>query len=213
MSTGLRATPLLKAAPEANQLADRLDGGDWRGIEIALMPHDVASEEALARAVAATRDVGVHLHQLAITAEAPVGWPSGAFVRVDRLDDEAQAGIERSASFAAEVGSPVLTIHLFAPQSPEEFRERWRAGLDEEEVERFLAFYAQACRSRGVTPLIENVPPVLRMRTGGVYLSPVGGHWRDLLEWRQRVPELGFTLDTSHAALFKSFAASYPTLF
>src|ERR671931_1462409 len=163
MSTGLRATPLLKAAPEANQLADRLDGGDWRGIEIALMPHDVASEEALARAVAATRDVGVHLHHLAVTAEAPVSWPSGAPVRVDRLDDEARAGIERSAEFAAQVGSRVLTIHLFAPLSPQEFREG--GPPDEAEVERFLRFYANACAERHVVPLIENVPPVLRMRT------------------------------------------------
>jgi nucleoside-diphosphate-sugar epimerase len=51
------------------------------------------------------------------------------------------------------------------------------------------------------------------MRTGGVFLSQVGGHWRDLLEWRKRVPELGFTFDTSHAALFRSFAAAYPSLF
>ena len=68
-------------------------------------------------------------------------------------------------------------------------------------------------RGRGVTPLIENVPPILRMRTGGVFLSPIGGHWRDLLDWRARVPELGFTFDTSHAALFRSFAAAYPSLF
>ena len=51
------------------------------------------------------------------------------------------------------------------------------------------------------------------MRTGGVFLSQIGGHWRDLLEWRERVPELGFTFDTSHAALFRSFAAAYPSLF
>ena len=52
---------------------------------------------------------------VAVTAESPVAWPSGAFVRVDRLDDEARAGIDRSARFAAEIGSPVLTIHLFVP--------------------------------------------------------------------------------------------------
>jgi nucleoside-diphosphate-sugar epimerase len=63
-----------------------------------------------------------------------------------------------------------------------------------------------------VTPLIENVPPVLRMRTGGVFLSPIGGHWRDLLEWSARVPGLELTLDTSHAALFKAFAGAYPGL-
>src|SRR3954466_3216796 len=147
MSTGSKAIPLLKAAPEPKQLADRLDGGDWRGIEIALMPPDVASDEAISRAAEATRAAA---SGLVVTAEAPVAWPSGAFVRVDRLDDEARAGIGRSADFAAGIGSPVLTIHLFPPQSPDEFREAWHRGVDEEEVERFLRFYAEACLERGV---------------------------------------------------------------
>ena len=206
-----RPIPMLKSAPEPDQLADRLNGGDWKGIEIALMPADVADEDALERAVRTVSDVGVHLHQLAITAEAPVAWPSGAFVRVDRLDEEARTGIERSAEFAARVGSPVLTIHLFIPLSPDEFRAS--VAVDADAVEEFLGFYADACVQRGVDPLIENVPPVLRMRTGGVYLSPIGGHWRDLLDWRERVPELRFTIDTSHAALFRSFATVYPGLF
>ncbi|HEX2436014.1 MAG TPA: polysaccharide biosynthesis protein, partial [Solirubrobacterales bacterium] len=81
------------------------------------------------------------------------------------------------------------------------------------EIEAFLRFYADTCLAHGVKPLIENVPPVLRMRVGGVFLSPIGGHWRDLQKWRQRVPELGFTIDISHAALFRSFAATYPTPF
>src|SRR5438874_1188461 len=208
MSTGSKAIPLLKSAAEPDQLADRLDGGDWKGIEIALMPQHLADDSALARAVEATRDV---VAGMVVTAEAPVAWPSGAFVRVDRLDDEARAGIERSAEFAAQVGSPVLTIHLFVPLSPDEFRSS--DAVDAAAVEEFLGFYAYACLRRGVAPLIENVPPVLRMRTGGVFLSPLGGHWRDLVEWRERVPELGFTIDTSHAALFRSFATVYPGLF
>src|SRR5215211_2079861 len=209
MSNGSAAIPLLKAAPEPEQIANRLEDGPWRGIELCLAPKHVASDEAVAAAVAHARAAD----GLAITAEAPVAWPSGAFVRVDRLDDEAKVGVERSAQFAAGIGSRVLTIHLFTPQSPDEFRDAWQRGIDEDEVERFLRFYAEACGSRGVKPLIENVPPVLRMRTGGVYLSPVGGHWRDLLAWRERVPELGFTLDTSHAALFRNFTAAYPTPF
>src|SRR5213078_292454 len=208
MSTGSKVIPLLKSAPEPDQLADRLDGGDWKGIEIALMPQHLADDGALARAVEATRDV---VAGMIVTAEAPVAWPSGAFVRVDRLDDEARAGIERSARFAAGVGSPVLTIHLFIPMYPAEYRAH--AAVDEDAVLAFLRYYADVCVAHGVTPLIENVPPVLRMRTGGVFLSPVGGHWEDLLAWRARVPELGFTIDTSHAALFRSFAAAYPSLF
>ena len=191
MSTGFASTPLLKAAPEREQLADRLDEGGWRGIEIALMPHHIADDDALALAATVTQQA---TEGLVVTAEAPVAWPSGTFVRVDRLDDEARTGIERSAEFAARVGSPVLTIHLFVPLSPAEFRSS--GAVDAAAVEEFLGFYAQACVRRGLRPLIENVPPVLRMRTGGVFLSPIGGHWRDLLDWRERVPELGFTIDT-----------------
>jgi nucleoside-diphosphate-sugar epimerase len=108
------------------------------------------------------------------------------------------------------VGSEVLTIHLFTPVSPEEFRRG--PSPSSADIERFLRFYADACLSAGVRPLIENVPPILRMRVGGVYLSAVGGHWRDLVRWRERVPQLGFTIDISHAALFSSFAAANPTL-
>src|SRR3954468_4443000 len=208
MSTGFASTPLLKAAPEREQLADRLDEGGWRGIEIALMPHHIADDDALALAATVTQQA---TEGLVVTAEAPVAWPSGTFVRVARLEDEARAGIERSAEFAARVGSPVLTIHLFIPLSPDEFRAS--GAVDADAVEEFLGFYADACVRRGVDPLIENVPPVLPMPTGGVYLSPIGGHWRDLVEWRERVPELGFTIDTSHAALFRSFATTYPGLF
>src|SRR6266536_1627370 len=210
MSTGFAAIPLLKAAPEPEQIADRLEGGPWRGIELCLGPQHVADDASLARAAQAARE-GLGDRGLAVTAEAPVAWPSGAFVRVDRLDEEANAGVERSAEFAARIGSPVLTIHLFIPLSPDQFRAS--GAVDVDAVEEFLGFYADACIQRGVDPLIENVPPVLRMRTGGVYLSPIGGHWRDLLDWRERIPELGFTIDTSHAALFRSFATVYPGLF
>jgi nucleoside-diphosphate-sugar epimerase/sugar phosphate isomerase/epimerase len=210
MSTGYAAIPLLKAAPEADQLADRLRGGSWEGIELCLLPAHVRDEAAVDRAV---ETVGAALGgaPAAVTAEAPVSWPSGAFVRVDRLDDEASTGIARSARFAAAVGSPVLTIHLFTPVEP----ELYRAGYapDRGQVEAFLRFFAKTCGEAGVRPLIENVPPILRMRVGGVYLSPIGGHWRDLLEWRERIPELGFTIDISHAALFRSFVAACPSMF
>jgi nucleoside-diphosphate-sugar epimerase/sugar phosphate isomerase/epimerase len=215
MSTGFDAIPLLKAAPDPEQIAERLAGGVPLGIELCLGPRDVESVERIAAVTEAAR-ASLPERGCAVTAEAPVSWPSGAHVRVDRLDDEARAGIERSADFAAGVGSPVLTIHLFTPKSPEEFQSDWRpdgAHIDEDEVARFLRFFADACLGHGVTPLIENVPPILRMRTGGVYLSPVGGHWRDLLDWRARIPELGFTIDTSHAALFRAFVVAYPSLF
>lgn len=210
MSTGSAAIPQLKAAPEPEQLAERLEGGACRGLEIALMPWHVADDAAVRRAAEVVLEAASG-RDVALTAEAPVAWPSGAFVRVDRLDDEARSGLEHSADFAAAIGSPVLTTHLFVPMTPAEFRAR--GPLGEDAVEAFLRHFARACADRGVQPLIENVPPVLRMRTGGVFLSPIGGHWADLLEWTRRVPELGVTFDTSHAALFANFARAYPTLF
>ena len=209
MSSGSAAITLLKAAPEAAQVADRLSGGDWRGLELCLAPRHVETSAALDAAI----DVGraVTERGLALTAECPVAWPSGAFVRVDRLDDEARRGIEASVRFAAGIGASVLTIHLFAPMTPDEYRAH--GALDEAAIDEYLRFYAQACAAEGVTPLIENVPPVLRMRTGGVYLTSVGGHWRDLQEWCARIEGLRVTFDTSHAALFEHFAAAYPSLF
>jgi nucleoside-diphosphate-sugar epimerase/sugar phosphate isomerase/epimerase len=209
MSSGSAAIPLLKAAPEAAQVADRLTDGDWRGMELCLAPRHVETDVALHGAIAVGRELSDS--GLALTAECPVSWPSGAFVRVDRLDDEARRGIEASARFAAGIGASVLTIHLFAPMTPDEYRAH--GALDEAAIEAYLNFYAAACAAEGVTPLIENVPPVLRMRTGGVYLSSVGGHWRDLREWCARIEGLRVTFDTSHAALFEHFAAAYPSLF
>src|SRR3954467_2135516 len=161
MSTGFAAIPLLKAAPEPDQIADRLDGGAWQGLELCLMSSHVASDDAIAHAIALSR-TALDGTGAVVTAEAPVSWPSGAHVRVDRLDDEAREGIERSAEFAAGIGSPVLTIHLFVPQTPEEYRSSL-GGPDEEAIHEFLRFYADTCTARGITPLIENIPPVLRM--------------------------------------------------
>jgi nucleoside-diphosphate-sugar epimerase/sugar phosphate isomerase/epimerase len=210
MSTGSAAIPQLKAAPFASQIAERLAGGPWAGLELALMPADVADDAAVARAVADTLQA-TDGHDLTLTAEAPVSWPSGEFVHVERLTDEARSCITRCVDFAAAIGSPVLTLHLYAPASPDEFRAG--AAVDEERLDGFLRFYADACLAQGITPLVENVPPVLRMRVGGLFLSELGGHWRDLQRARELVPELGFTLDTSHAGLFRSFAAAYPGLF
>ena len=97
-----------------------MSGGAWRGLELCLAPRHVATTEALDAAIAVGREVAGSGHVL--TAECPVAWPSGAFVRVDRLDDEARHGIEASARFAAEIGAKVLTIHLFVPMTPEEYR-------------------------------------------------------------------------------------------
>src|SRR5215204_5487778 len=163
MSTGFDAINVLKAAPDPEQIAERLDGGPSRGMELCLMPRDVESDERVAAVTEAARAT-LPEGDFAVTAEAPVSWPSGAHVRVDRLDAEARACIERSARFAAAIASPVLTIHLFTPVDPDQYRAGYLPV--DSEIERFLRFYAETCLAHGVKPLIENVPPVLRMRVG-----------------------------------------------
>ena len=103
MSSGSATIPLLKAAPEAGQVADRLAGGDWRGLELCLAPGHVATREALDRAIAVGRDAADR--GLALTAECPVAWPSGAFVRVER-----RGGLDVAGSQAQLEPSPVAAI-------------------------------------------------------------------------------------------------------
>ncbi len=51
MSTGSAIIPQLKAAPDLEQIAERLEGGPWAGLELALAPRDVTDESTLERAV------------------------------------------------------------------------------------------------------------------------------------------------------------------
>ena len=87
--------------------------------------------------------------------------------------------------------------------SPEEFRAAGPVG--DAAVAEFLRFYANACTRRGVTPLIENVPPVLRMRTGGVYVSDYPNYFEQVnnrLEdvWQGKT-EPKAALDAAQAAI------------
>ena len=145
MSTGSPPSRCSKPRPSADQIADRLDGGAWRGLELCLARQHVASDggrcdEAIARL---RRALGVARHRRGARRVAE------RRVRARRPARRRGARAASSAAprFAAGIGSPVLTIHLFVPLSPEEFRA---AGpVDEGAVEEFLRFYADACASRG----------------------------------------------------------------
>ena len=193
MSTGSAAIPQLKAAPDAepDRRAPRR-----RPLARARARAHAGRRGRRRRDRARRRDDAraTDGHGLALTAEAPVSWPSGAFVRVDRLTDEARACIERSADFAAAIGSPVLTIHLYAPLSPGRVPRRAAARRGRDPGS-FLRFYARRLPDRGRHAADRERaarPADARRRRSS---SPqIGGHWRDLRRWHARVPELGFTL-------------------
>ena len=197
MSTGSVAIPLLKAAPEPDQLADRLDGGPLARASSCASP--AATSPTTMRSRARSRPSGD-----AAAGAGPGGDRRGAgrAGRAAPSCGSTASTTRRGTASSAAPSSPrgrLARAHHPPVRAARPDRYRPARRSTSEEVERFLRFYAEACLERGVTPLIENVPPVLRMRTGGVFLSPIGGHWRDLLAWRERVPELGFTIDTSHA--------------
>ena len=54
----------------------------------------------------------------------------------------------------------------------------------------------------GTVPTVENMPPVLRMRQGGFYFTPIGMASADLLWLTDEVPGLKIMPDTSHAGLY-----------
>ena len=171
MSTGSASIPLLKAAPEADQVAERLAGGPWAGLELCLMPGDVARRRvhAARRRRRAPRRRRVGRRGRADRRGARVAGRAARFVRVDRLDAEAREGIDaqrpvRGGDRLAGPHHPPL--HPADAGGAPRVRRRRRAGR------RGVPAVLRAGRaaSTGSTPLIENVPPVLRMRTGGVFL-------------------------------------------
>ena len=50
--------------------------------------------------------------------------------------------------------------------------------------------------------LVENIPPVARMRESGFWYTPIGMDVVDLLWLAERVPGIGLTVDLSHAQLY-----------
>ena len=147
MSTGSAAIPLLKAAPEAG--AGRRPARRRRLARARAVPGARATSRppaALERAIAVGRDVADR--GLALTAECPVAWPSGAFVRVDRLDEEARRGhrgvgaLRRRDRLARAHHPPVRADGARPTTAP-------TPGSTTRRSRSSCGFYAHACHSRG----------------------------------------------------------------
>lgn len=73
-----------------------------------------------------------------------------------------------------------------------------------------LRDYVELCHQAGATALIENIPPVARMREGRFMTSFVGIVPSDLGYACKLAPGLFVTLDVSHAQLYLNVTANYP---
>ena len=191
---------LLKARPTVTQLRDRLAAPVPDGVELYIHEDDVTAPDwldvlrARFEQVAAPKD-------FTWIVEGPVWSLDGALFGLCRNNEADRELTRRLVSLAAYLGAPAVNVHCVdggydpAVLSPSRRVESLDKAMP------YLEWYVTLCRDAGVTPLVENVPPICRMRRSAIVYTPIGVAWEDLRECCERVPGLGLTLDTSHAQL------------
>ena len=191
---------LLKARPFAAQLANRLQAPVPDGVELYIHEDDVSGEDWFetlsARFAALTLPSGFMW-----IVEGPVWSLDGELFGLCRNAEADRELTRRLLKLAAHIGAPAVNIHCVdGSPDPGVLGEAQRR----ESLERalpFLTWYAALCRDAGIVPLIENVPPICRMRRSAFIYTPIGVEPQDLVSCAEAVPGLGVTLDTSHAQL------------
>jgi len=192
---------LLKARPTATQLADRLRAPAPAGLELYLDTADLATAEAMDGVVA--RLAACNLPpDFALLVEGPIRSLDGAFFDLSR-DSEADRELSRRlVELARRIGAVGANVHAIAPDpDPASLTVKQRRAV----LERAAGparYFAELALASQITPTIENMPPILRMRESGYYYSSIGMPPEDLVALCAAVPGLRVVLDTSHAQLY-----------
>jgi hypothetical protein len=190
----------LKARPTASQLANRLAPPVPDGVELYIHEDDVSAPDWL-------DTLRVRFAQVSPpdgftwVVEGPVWSLDGQLFGLCRNDETDRELVRRLLALCGVLRAPALNIHCVegSPDAGVLSEARRRETLDR--ALPFLEWYVARCRDAGVQPLIENVPPICRMRRSAFIYTPIGVEPRDLLSCVQAVPGLKLTLDTSHAQL------------
>ncbi len=191
---------LLKARPTGAQLTDRLAPPVPDGMELYIHEQDLAGDSWF-------EPLAARFGQLALPpdftwiVEGPVWSLDGELFGLCRHAEADREVTRRLVHLATWLGAAAINIHCVdGTPDPACLNEASRrAALDR--AFPFLEWYVSLCRRAGLVPLIENVPPICRMRRAAFIYTPIGVEPRDLLACVQAVPELRLTLDTSHAQL------------
>jgi hypothetical protein len=203
MSTGSEqlARILLKARPTPEQLADRFAPPWADGLELYLDRADVLTEDECADVLRRIR--GYELPEgFSFVVEGPIRGLDNEYFDLGVCSEPTKELVRRLGRMAAELGAEGVVMHTIMPRftlTDNDWTEReatFESCLD------FVRFYADALRPLGVVPIIENVPPVLRMREGRYLYTPLGMAPEDVRWFIDRVPGLMATLDVSHAQLY-----------
>jgi sugar phosphate isomerase/epimerase len=203
MSTGSAtlARILLKARPTATQLADRFSDPWADGLELYLDRADVVDAQECAAVLERIRSYDLPA-DFAFVVEGPIRSLDNEYVDISANTPATQELTRRLGMMAAELGAGGVVMHCIMPRftlADDDWKRReeiLEGCLD------FVASYADALLPLGIVPVIENVPPVLRMREGRYLYTPIGMAPQDIAWFIERVPGLMTTLDVSHAQLY-----------
>jgi hypothetical protein len=203
MSTGSAppARILLKARPTPAQLADRFSPPWPEGLELYLDRADVASEEECRAVIERIRAYELP-PDFAFVVEGPIRSLDGEYFDLTACTPASMELTRRLGWMANELGAPAVVMHCIVPRftltdDDWEHRDEHFARCME-----YVQFYADTLREMDVIPILENVPPVLRMREQAYLYTPLGMAPEDLKWFIDRTPGLMTTLDISHAQLY-----------
>lgn len=197
---GRGAQVLLKARPLDAQLADRSAPPAPDGMELYIHEADVGDTDWLETLAArfARFDWPPGFTWI---VEGPVWSLDGELFGICRNAEVDRELTRRLVRLAVHLGAAAVNVHCVdGSPGPRVLNETRRTAALEQAVP-YLEWYVRLCRDAGLVPLVENVPPICRMRREAFIYTPIGVEPRDLLACARAVPGLGLTLDTSHAQL------------
>ena len=200
MSGAARPQILLKARPTVVQLRDRLAPPVPDGVELYIHEDDVSGDDWL-DVLRARFDAVQIPDDFTWIVEGPVWSLDGELFGICRNDETDRELTRRLVKLAALLGAKAVNVHCVdGAYDPGVLTEARREAALERALP-YLEWYVALCRDAGIAPLIENVPPICRMRRSAFVYTPIGVLPEDLTWCVSRVPGLGITLDTSHAQL------------
>jgi sugar phosphate isomerase/epimerase len=195
------ARVLLKGRPTPSQLTDRLAPPWPGGLELYLDRADVVTEDECKAVIGRIKERELP-PGFAFVVEGPLRGLDNEFFDLSICNDATKEMIRRLGWMAQEIGADGVVMHCIMP----------RFSLEDDVWERrdeifatcmeFVQFYVDTLVSMGVTPTLENVPPVLRMRESRYLFTPVGMAPEDVRWFLDHAPGLQATLDISHGQLY-----------
>ncbi len=192
---------LLKCRPTRDQLADRLQAPRPDGLELYLDASDIASQEAMREVMRTLEVLGVRPGFCRVV-EGPVRSLDGAFFHIARDSEADREVVRRVVALGREMGATVANLHAIAPSPDPDSLSADARHVALERAVAFLEHFARTAMDAGLTPAIENIPPVQRQRESRYFYSPLGMAPEDIAFFVRKVPGLKTVLDVSHAQLY-----------